>query len=133
VSVGLPGPDRRDGAPEVVEISRVSAGDVAIGEHGIQEAQETGVLPAIKPALGSDDAGDPVPALRRPFIPEPRHLGLVCRPRRALLAPQPLHLVVIPRVELAGQRRRWTCPGLIDSWFKVPPRSVPAVALELDD
>src|SRR5215831_11928625 len=29
--------------------------------------------------------------------------------------------------------KEWTCPGLIDTWVKVPPRSVPAVARTLAD
>ncbi len=66
----------------------------------------------VEPALGNDDAGDPVPALRRALVPEPRDLRLHRGAHHALLASEPLHLMVVPRIELARERRGWPQPEL---------------------
>src|SRR5207247_11344432 len=106
VAVGVTGADGGDGAPEVVEVARVGAGDVAVGGRRVHEGEEPRLVPAIETALGGGDARDPAPALRRALVPVPGDLGLHRAPHRAAPGPQPVHLVVIARVAGGLGRRR---------------------------
>src|SRR5206468_18044 len=105
-AVGVARPNRRHRPPEVVEVPSIGARDVPIGHRSVQESEEPSMLPAVERALAGNDAGHPVPALERTLVPEARDFRLGAGARRALLASEPLRLVVVPRVDLTREGGR---------------------------
>ena len=103
--------DGGDRAPRIVHIADLEARDERVCHCHVHEGQDTGAVPGVEVARGRHRARDGVPGARA-LEPEARDLRLVGRADRADLAPDVLHLVVVPRVGSAGQCRRPGKPEL---------------------
>src|SRR5215468_2370181 len=68
--------NRRDGAPEVVHVADLEAGDIGIRHREIHEREKPRGVPGIEILGPSDGPSDPVPGSGA-FEPEPRYLRLV--------------------------------------------------------
>ena len=102
--------------PEVVEVACIGARDVSVGHRGVQEAKRRACSQRSRARWSGDDAGDPIPALRASLRTRKRAMSACAGcPRGALLAAEPLHLVVVSRVGVrsvsAGGGRSRNCQG----------------------
>ena len=94
----------RDGAPEVVHVANLEAGDIGIRHREIQEREKPGTVPRIEVLARRHRPSDPVPGSGT-LEPEPRYLRLLRRADRAHPSADALDLVEVARVGRARQGR----------------------------